>query len=161
MTSEDDARFMRMAIEASRTAAREGDMPYGATLVSGAGELLQVSRNNQFTARDATGHAEIVLIREAVAKYGLPRLEGATVYASGEPCAMCAGAIFWAGISRVVFGMSTGTIMRVGGEPTLAMTSADVLATASRPIAVEGPLLEEEAAAVLAQFVRDAAARNG
>jgi tRNA(adenine34) deaminase len=149
MTAEDDARYMRMAIDASHEALREGNMPYGAVMVSADGELVHVSRNNQVTSGDCTGHAETVLIREVCAAYGAERLAGATVYASGEPCAMCAGALFWARVARVVFGASNESIMAIGGPPTLSLNTAAVLAAGSHAIKVEGPLLEEEAVAVL------------
>jgi tRNA(Arg) A34 adenosine deaminase TadA len=149
MTTADDEKFMRLAIAASRDALREGNFPYGAALVSAGGELLQVSKNNQVSSGDCTGHAEVVLIREVCATRGGNALAGATVYASGEPCAMCAGALFWARVARVVFGVSNSTIMRVGGGPTLSLNTAQVLAAGSYPIAVAGPVLEEEAVAVL------------
>lgn len=149
MKPEDDARYMRMAIEASYTALREGNMPYGAVLVSADGALVHVSRNNQVLSGDCTGHAETVLIREVCAAHGAEKLAGGTVYASGEPCAMCAGALFWAKVARVVFGVSNEMIMQVGGPPTLAINSAAVLGAGSHAIKVEGPLLEDEAVAVL------------
>lgn len=152
---------MRLAIEASREAVRRGNFPYGAALVSATGELLHVASNNQVTTGDCTGHAEVVLIREAAAKLGPDKLAGTTVYASGEPCAMCAGALFWARVGRLVYGMRTETIMKVGGAPTLAMTSAQVLQTGSHSVSVEGPLLEDEAAEVLAAAVAKSAGRGG
>ncbi|MDQ8022040.1 MAG: nucleoside deaminase [Moraxellaceae bacterium] len=148
-----DEHYMRLAIEASRTALDEGNFPYGATLVSADGKTVHVSRNNQVTTQDCTGHAEVVLVREAAQQYGPAILEGATVYASGEPCAMCSGAMFWAGVSRVVFGMSSPTINAVGGAPWLQRRTHEVLHDASRQVQVDGPLLEEEATAVLRDFV--------
>ncbi|HEX4329364.1 MAG TPA: nucleoside deaminase [Burkholderiales bacterium] len=149
MTAENDARYMRMAIDASLEAVRAGNMPYGAVMVSAAGDLVHVSQNNQVVSGDCTGHAETVLVREVCAAYGADKLAGATVYASGEPCAMCAGALFWAKVARVVFGASNESIMAVGGPPTLSLNTAAVLAAGSHAIKVEGPLLEEEAVAVL------------
>ncbi len=93
-----DHEPMRLAIQASRDAAAVGNMPFGATLVSPAGELLWTARNNQVTSGDCTGHAELVLVREARAALGAEAVRGGTVYASGEPCAMCCGAMFWAGM---------------------------------------------------------------
>ena len=154
MSLEDDVRFMHIAIEASREAVRQGNFPYGAALVGKTGDLLHVASNNQVTSGDCTGHAEVVLIREAATRFGPDKLAGTTVYASGEPCAMCAGAIFWARVGRLVYGMRTETIMKVGGTPTLAMTSAQVLLTGSHCVRVEGPLLEDEAAEVLAKAVQ-------
>jgi len=150
MSLDDDTKYMRIAIEASRSALAKGNMPYGAALVSAGGELLHVSENNQVSTGDCTGHAEVALIREAGAKFGPQVLEGATVYASGEPCAMCAGALFWARVARVVFGAPNATLMRLGGKPTLALDSADVLRHGSHAVRVDGPLLEEEAAEVIA-----------
>jgi len=102
MNTEDDIRHMRAAIQASRDARARGDMAFGAVLVKD-GLALLTAMNNQHTERDCTGHAEIVLVREAQQALGTSSLVGATVYASGEPCAMCAGAMFWAGIARVVY----------------------------------------------------------
>src|SRR3954465_4127452 len=113
----DNAEFMRQAIEASREALLAGDMPFGAVLVR-QGSPLHVSRNNQITGRDLMGHAEVVLVREVSTLYGREALRGATVYASGEPCAMCSGALFWAGIARVVFAATTADIAEALGGPT-------------------------------------------
>lgn len=143
---------MRLAIAASRQAFREGNFPYGATLVSRDGAIVHVSRNNQVSTGDCTGHAEVVLVREVAQQHGASALEGATVYASGEPCAMCSGALFWAGVSRVVFAMPTATINDVGGPPYLVSRTHEVLAGASRAIEVDGPVLEHEAVAVLREF---------
>ena len=159
MTAADDERHMRVAIEASRAALAAGNFPYGAALVSAAGELLHVSQNNQVTSGDCTGHAETVLIREVCASKGAALLEGATVYASGEPCAMCAGALFWARVARVVFGAGNAGIMRVGGPPTLALGAASVLATGSHTVVVSGPVLEPEALAVIAEKAARGVAR--
>jgi len=150
MSDEQDRHFMRIAIEASRAARGTGNMPYGAVLVSAAGALLQVSGNSQVTSGDCTAHAEVNLIREAGAAHGAASLAGATVYASGEPCAMCAGALFWAKVRRVVYGMRNETMMREGGGDTLPINCRDVLqAGGSHAVEVSGPLLEDEALEVL------------
>lgn len=147
---------MRQAIEASRRALAAGDMPYGAVLVSPGGDVLHIAGNNQNTARDCTGHAEMVLIREAEARLGLPALKGAAVFASGEPCAMCAGALYWAGITRVVFGATQADIVAHGGT-VLPAGVHDVLAGVQPAVVVEGPMLNDEAVAVL----REAAVQAG
>jgi tRNA(Arg) A34 adenosine deaminase TadA len=157
MTIEDkDTAPMRAAIAASRAAMEAGNMPFGATLVSAAGAQLLVAQNNQVTSDDCTGHAETVLVREAAAKLGPDALKGATVYASGEPCAMCAGAMFWAGITRVVFAASQDDICTTLGGATLPIGSATVLAGATPPVMVDGPLLGAEALAVLRDFAQRA-----
>ena len=141
---------MRQAIAAARGALAAGDMPYGAVLASADGQVLHVAGNNQHSARDCTGHAEMVLLREAETRLGLAALRGATVYASGEPCAMCAGALYWAGVARIVFGASQADIVAHGGT-VLPVGVAQVLAGTQPPVRVEGPLLREEAIAVLRQ----------
>lgn len=146
-----DHEPMRLAIEASREAVAEGNMPFGATLVSPEGTLLWTARNNQVTRGDCTGHAELVLVREATAKLGADALRGGTVYASGEPCAMCSGAMFWAGIRRVVFAASQQDIIDALGGEQLPIRSAQVYAGATPAVQVDGPLLGDDAIAVLRQ----------
>lgn len=146
-----DQEPMRLAIEASREAVAEGNMPFGATLVSPAGALLWTAMNNQITSGDCTGHAELVLVRDATAKLGADALRGGTVYASGEPCAMCSGAMFWAGIRRVVFAASQHDIIEALGGDQLPIRSAQVYAGASPAVQVDGPLQREAAIAVLRQ----------
>jgi len=146
-----DHEPMRRAIEASREAVAEGNMPFGATLVSPEGTLLWTARNNQITRGDCTGHAELVLVREATAKLGADALRGGTVYASGEPCAMCSGAMFWAGIRRVVFAASQQDIIDALGGDQLPIRSAQVYAGASPAVQVDGPLQGEAAIAMLRQ----------
>lgn len=148
---QDDARYLREAIAASQQALDAGNMPFGASLVKD-GRLLWVAQNNQRTSADCTGHAEVVLVREARAALGAGATQGATVYASGEPCAMCAGAMFWAGIRRVVYAATTPDIEAALGGPSLPMRCTDALAHAQPPVAVEGPMLRDEAVAVLQRF---------
>jgi tRNA(Arg) A34 adenosine deaminase TadA len=152
----DDIGPMRLAVAASRAALDAGDRPYGAALVSASGEVLHVARNTQVTSVDVTAHAEMVLVREASARLGLDALRGATVYASGEPCAMCSGALFWSGVRRVVYAAPAPVMAALLGGDLLPIRCRDVFAGASRPVAIDGPLLEEAAVAVL----RDAATRE-
>ncbi|MFT3814014.1 MAG: nucleoside deaminase [Acidovorax sp.] len=145
---DDDSLHMRAAIAASRQARARGDAPFGAVLVRD-GQALLTALNNQNTTRDCTGHAELVLVRDAQRTLGDAALRGATVYASGEPCAMCAGAMFWAGIRRVVYAASTPALEAAMGEPTLGVRCADALAKAAPAVRVDGPFLEEEALQVI------------
>ena len=129
---------MRLAIAASREARARGDNPFGATLASPQCEVLRVARNNQNTTRDCTGHAELVLVREAAEHLGPQALRGATVYASGEPCAMCSGAMFWAGVGRVVYAATQQDIAGALGGPLLPAGCAQLLSAAQPPVAVQG-----------------------
>ncbi len=151
-----DQTPMRLAIAASVQALEAGNLPFGATLVSGAGQTVWVAQNNQVTSGDCMGHAETVLVREATAALGAQALHGATVYASAEPCAMCAGAMFWAGIRRVVYGATQSDIAQALGGAVLPSGCAAVLAGASPAVVVHGPLLREEAVSVLGRWARTA-----
>lgn len=145
----DDLPLMRQAFAAARLARASGNMPFGAVLVRD-GTVQWTSQNNQLTTHDCTGHAEVVLIREAAQSLGPQALQGATVYASGEPCAMCAGAMFWAGITRIVYGAPTPGMTATLGGPSPGMRCADVLAAARPAVEVVGPVLLDEAMAALA-----------
>lgn len=148
-----DVQAMQLAIAASAKAASNGDGPFGATLVSADGALVLVAANNVKTASDCTAHAEMVAVRQAQREWGRPKLRGATMYASGEPCAMCAGALFWAGVSRVVFGASQADVIRLlGASPAMPINSRTTLAGAQPAVLIDGPLLNDEACAVLKRF---------
>jgi tRNA(adenine34) deaminase len=150
---ETEAEFMQLAIAASERAVLNGDTPFGATLVRD-GTVLHVSGNNQVTTSDCTGHAEVVLLRESASKHGFAAVRGGTVYASGEPCAMCAAAMFWAGVGRVVYAATTQDIIDALGPPFLRLRCAEVMNAGDRVVPVEGPLLRDEAVAVLQAFAR-------
>lgn len=144
-----DATGLRLAIAQSHRAHDRGDKPYGAVLVDAHGKLLWQEGNRQVSEHDPTAHAELNLIREAARALGREALEGGTIYASGEPCAMCAAAIYWSGIARVVFGLGVAAMHRLDPSDTEpAMPGCrEVLARGSRPVEVEGPHLEHEASA--------------
>ncbi|MBL8386373.1 MAG: nucleoside deaminase [Burkholderiales bacterium] len=142
-----DLAGLRLAIAESRIARRRGDMPYGAVLADAAGAILMTAQNTQVTERDLTGHAELNLLRAASRRFGPERLRGGTIFASGEPCAMCAGAIYWSGVARVVFALGAAAMHRLDpGDSAAALPDCRaLLAGADRPIAVVGPVLEDEA----------------
>ena len=103
MTPED---FMRLALAEADLAPLHGDVPVGAVVVSAAGEVLSRDHNRREERADPTAHAELLAIRGATRHLPGWRLEGATVYVTLEPCAMCAGALVNARIARLVFGAS-------------------------------------------------------
>jgi hypothetical protein len=86
----DDERFMRIALDE----ARQGDFPFGAVIVRD-GQVLARGRNLGRTNGDPTAHGEMMAIRRCVADHGRAALRGSTLYTTGEPCAMCMGAILW------------------------------------------------------------------
>lgn len=155
---ERDQRWLRVSFELARQAAARGDEAYGAVLVDAAGNALLEGQNSIVTDRDPTGHAEINLVRR-VGRLDPTVLAGATLYASTEPCAMCAGAVYWGGMARLVFGLSNARlyreILRDSGD-ALGLDCRSVLGAGTRAVEVRGPMLEDEAAALVAEW----AARN-
>lgn len=149
-----DLVAMRLAIDASRRALAAGDGPYGATLVAADGRVLHTAANTRHSSGDCTAHAEMVLVREAEARLGIEALRGSTVYASGEPCAMCSGALFWAGVRRIVFAVPNRTLGELLGGPLLPTGCAQTLAGTTPAVQVEGPVLENEALVVLREAAR-------
>jgi tRNA(adenine34) deaminase len=100
-----DEDAMRLALDAARAAAREGETPVGAVILDPAtGEVLAAAGNRPIGAHDPTAHAEIAAMRQAAQRLGNYRLTGLTLVVTLEPCAMCAGAISHARIGRVVYG---------------------------------------------------------
>jgi len=98
-----DQTFMEAALEEARLAAERGEVPVGAVIVV-EGQIVARAGNRTITESDPTAHAEIAAVREAAAKVGNHRLTGAALYATIEPCAMCAGAMIQARIARLVYG---------------------------------------------------------
>jgi tRNA(Arg) A34 adenosine deaminase TadA len=146
---ESDVHWLRESFAVARRAGHRGDEPFGAVLVDAAGNLLLQADNTTATERDCTGHAELNLVREACRRLDLDTLAGSTLYASSEPCAMCAGAIAMSGIRRVVFGLSAPRFFEWRSiHPTWRGRCADIFAGNDPSIEVIGPALEEEALAV-------------
>jgi tRNA(Arg) A34 adenosine deaminase TadA len=105
MTDDSDSRMMRRALELAREAGEANEAPVGAIVADPAtGEIVAEAHNRPIGLNDPTGHAEILALRAAAMKLGNYRLPGLTLYVTLEPCAMCAGAISHARISRLVYG---------------------------------------------------------
>ena len=148
--SETDEKWMRVAIEAAERARSMNEVPIGACVVSADGELLATGCNMTITNTDPTGHAEIVAIRAAAANIGNYRLNGATVYSTIEPCAMCAGALVTARVRRLVFGALDE---RFGGVVThFGIGVGDEL---NHRIEVESGVLEDDCRSLMQNFFRD------
>jgi tRNA(Arg) A34 adenosine deaminase TadA len=152
---ENDLRFMRVAIDVARKARDKGNHPFGAVLVDEQGHILMEAENTVVTEKDCTGHAETNLMRRASRKYDSDFLARCTLYTSTEPCPMCAGAIFWGNVRRVVYGLSQEGLYEMVGEDAkevLRVPCRELLGTGKKPIEVIGPILEEEARRVHADF---------
>ena len=151
-----DEQHLRLAIAVARQAREAGNHPFGAVLADPDGAVLMQAGNQHGDTGDRTGHAERVLMTRASQTYTAEFLAGCTMIASAEPCAMCAGAAYWAGIGRVVYGLSEHALRAlIGPHPdnlTMDLPCRTVLAAGQRAIEVVGPLLEDEARAVHADF---------
>ena len=151
-----DRRLIRRAIELAWSARQSGNHPFGALLAAADGTILLEAENSVGTTGDCTGHAETNLMRSASQQFPRKTLAAATLYSSAEPCAMCAGAIYWGGVGQVVYGLSERELLRLTGanaeNPTLDLPCREVFARGQRPLSVIGPFLEEEARAVHAGF---------
>lgn len=138
---------MRRALALARRAGRWGEVPVGAVVVDEAGRTLAAEHNRSLSSCDPTAHAEILALRQAASAMGNYRLGGVTMYVSLEPCPMCAGALVWARVKRLVFGAwdpkagALGSVVDLANQPELN----------HHPL-VEGGLLAEESAALLKDF---------
>jgi tRNA(adenine34) deaminase len=138
----EDVRFMRMAIDE----ARQGDFPFGAVIVRD-GSVIARGRNVGRTTGDPTAHGEMVAIRRCLADPGSAALRGSTLYTSGEPCAMCMGAILWCHLGRLVFAASVAQLATKIDQ--IMLSSAEIAAKAPfAPISITGGVLADEAMAL-------------
>ncbi|PWS34925.1 tRNA-specific adenosine deaminase [Falsiroseomonas bella] len=146
----DDLALLRRAIALAGESRAAGQHPFGAVLADAEGSVLMEAGNGFHPHGDGTAHAERLVATRACIELAPEQRAAATLYSSAEPCAMCAGAIYWAGIGRVVFGLSEKRLKAmIGPHPenlTMDLPCRDVFAAGQRAIRVEGPLLEDEAA---------------
>lgn len=143
-----DEYFMRQALAGARKAAASGEVPVGAVIVR-QGRVVARGYNRPIAKRDPTAHAEIEALRKAARRLGNYRLPDCTLYVTIEPCAMCAGAIAHARLSRIVYGApdpkagACGSVIDVLHEPRI-----------NHHTQVEGGLLARECAAIVQDFFR-------
>jgi len=146
----DHATLMRRAFVVAARARDNGNHPFGAILVGPDGKVIMEQENGFLPDRDMTGHAERLLMARASKAFPLDFLRKCSIYTSAEPCAMCAGAIYWAGVGRVVYGMSEHELKALTGDhpenPTLDLPCRTVFGAGQRQVEVIGPILAEEAA---------------
>ena len=149
MLSDVDLSHLRRAIDLAATARANGNHPFGAVLAGSTGELLAEAENSVVTDRDPTAHAEMNLVRAASTRYDRDVLAASTLFTSAEPCAMCAGAIYWSGIGRVVYALPEVSLYRLTGhdpnDKPLDLPCRELFAHGARRVEVAGPALEMEA----------------
>jgi len=150
--SDTDATYLRDAIRMSAVARARGNRPFGAVVISKQGELLAEAYCNTTETGDCTGHAETTAVRMLSPKHPRSVLAESTLYSSAEPCVMCAGAIFWSGIQRVIYGIDAERLRIFRGElleqKDAELSCRDVFSASSHPIECIGPALIHDASQV-------------
>lgn len=139
--SPDELGYLSAAIDQARSAREHGNHPFGAILVTAGGRIVR-AENSVVTANDPTGHAETNLVRLAAAALAPEELATAVLYTSTEPCAMCSGAIFWAGIPTVIYALGGDQLIDLlpaSDEWRLVLPSREVFARGGHPTTVLGP----------------------
>ena len=139
-----DLGHLRTAIDIAQLARDHGNHPFGAILVDENDKVLLQAENTVVTGSDCTGHAETNLMRLATQHFSLEKLASCTLYTSTEPCAMCAGAIHWGNVRRVVYALGETQLYEiVGPSPEhLMLPCREVFSRSERQIQVEGPALD-------------------
>lgn len=156
MLTQRDMDLLKEAVAAAGRSRAEGMHPFGAILADADGQVLLEAHNSVPARGDVTGHAETNLVREASTRFDTRTLAGCTLYSSAEPCAMCAGALYWSGIGRLVYALSEHDLLDLTGDdpenPTMSLPCREVLARGQRRIEVEGPVAVPGAREVHAGF---------
>lgn len=148
-----DEKYISETYQIARSAVANGNHPFGALIVYN-GEVVATAENTVATDQDCTCHAELNLVRQVQKVLDETALSSSVLYTSTEPCAMCAGAIYWSGIKKVVFGCSAGTLREIAGRG-LDITSRDVYSGCNETVEVIGPVLEDEGAEIHREFWAD------
>jgi tRNA(adenine34) deaminase len=143
-----DLVFMRLALEAAENAYKLEEVPIGAVLVF-EGNVIAIGHNRTRLDIDPTAHAEIVVIREAAKKIDNYRLLNTTLYTTVEPCSMCAGAMIWARITRLVYGTKD---LKAGAVNSVFQLCSDP--NLNHQINITSGILEKESQALMQKFFR-------
>lgn len=138
-----DGAYIQRCYALAEQAAGAGNHPFGAVLVCGS-EIRAEAVNEVVTGSDVTRHAERLLVARAWGRLGEDELARAVLYASTEPCVMCAGSIHYAGVRRVVFGVSGSVMAAATGRPYTGIPLRDLVARAGWGIEVVGPVMEDD-----------------
>lgn len=142
----DHVKNLLAANEVARKARANGNTPFGAVLVDENGEIVMEQGNAERDLHDATAHAERMLASRASQSFSKEYLWKCTLYTTFEPCCMCTGAIYWANIGRIVYGVTEEKLLEMTGSddknPTFNISCRTILAAGQKPIEVLGPFPE-------------------
>lgn len=142
----EELNHLKKSIELAKQARERGNHPFGALIVTKTGMIFG-AENEVLTSKDWTEHAELRAIKQAMNERKATSIEGATLFASAEPCAMCTGAIYWSGIGKVVFSLPA-SVLSVYAGLELQFACENILKTAKRQVEVIGSILINEGAQV-------------
>ncbi|CAH0156964.1 MULTISPECIES: nucleoside deaminase [Pseudomonas] len=146
-----DLALLRQTIALSQASKQRGRHPFAALVADRDGKVIAEAGNNSMPPEgDPTQHAELVAVAAAAKRLSPTELEACTLYTSAEPCCMCAGAVYWTGVGRVVYALSEHALLGLTGDhpenPTFSLPCREVFARGQRTVSVFGPMLEVEAA---------------
>ncbi|MGK7397499.1 MAG: nucleoside deaminase [Candidatus Cyclobacteriaceae bacterium M3_2C_046] len=148
-----DREFIKKAYELAQESIRNGNPPFGAILVH-QGKIIASGQNEVKTSGNVTLHAETVLLGEVANTYSKNMLAESILYTSTEPCLMCCGAIYWAGINTIVFGTTESQMIRlVDGESNQLIPSRKIFGQINPKVRIIGPVMEKEGLAIHADYL--------
>ncbi|NIO06489.1 MAG: nucleoside deaminase [Deltaproteobacteria bacterium] len=142
-TTESDREFIRRTYEIAKNAVFKGNHPFGALLVH-QGKNVAEFENAVVTSRDVTQHAETGLVAEVTKQFASEVLRESTLYTSTECCVMCCGAIHWAGIPRLVYGVTGSQARKVLGREYTGIPSREIFQRIDPKMIVVGPVMEDD-----------------
>lgn len=144
----DHLPYLRRCVEISKNAKNNGNTPFGALITDSNGNIIIEQENIELTEHICTGHAETSAMNAASRKYSKEFLWHCTLYTTAEPCVMCAGAIYWGNVGRVVYGISEEMLLELTGSneinPTFKLPCRKVFESGQKTIEVIGPFSEIE-----------------
>ncbi|MCL2763623.1 MAG: nucleoside deaminase [Treponema sp.] len=160
--SQPNARDIELLYEAGRIARRakeKGNHPFGCLLADAGGTILLTGENTVVTEHNDCGHAETNLMIAASKKYDRDFLAGCSIYTTGEPCAMCTGAIYWTNVRRIVVGFSERDLLIMTGadpeNPTFNLPCSEILARGQKDFEIVGPVNDRALIETLLEDHRD------
>ncbi|ELY44224.1 nucleoside deaminase [Natronorubrum sulfidifaciens] len=142
-----DEAGVRRAIDLARTAVDNGNTPFGSLLVVD-DDVVRTAENTTLTDDDIAAHPEFKLARWAARELEADERAACTMYTSTEPCPMCASAIAYAGLDRVVYSVSVDSLADIRDDGVIEIACEEVVARSDATTTVEGPVLESEGLAV-------------
>jgi len=159
MTGPADEALVRQAIDLSRQARSAGNHPFGALLVVD-GAVVLTALNTVVTSADPTAHAETNLVADAIRQLTPEQIGRSVLYTSCEPCAMCVGKMYWAGVRSVVYALPASDLAALAGGDFL-VPCRELFTRASQSVHVTGPVLADEAREVQRDYWPPSRARAG